>query len=205
MIIPTSGQWKERVKTHTICSAQFLMSTFCSMLRVLNIYFYVRWWVCGYYSVGGGSVDAHIQWELSMTPAACVQLDILFRTIQFPKIQKNGHTLTSPHLHYTNMQPNTKYRHTEKAQADPPCMLLPVTRTCFCEFYRQLHTTVSRIATLKAPEHWLFVQIQQCVGRTFCHTPHHICSYLSVCVLFYFICFVKYLNVYCWVYISGGM
>lgn len=43
------------------------------------------------------------------------------------------------------------HKHSAKAQwdsaADPPCVLLAVTPTCFCGFYRQLQTTVSRMAT----------------------------------------------------------
>lgn len=77
--------------------------------------------------------------------------------------------LTSPRLHSADRQWNPKYSSSEKAQTDPPCRLLSVTRTCFCEFYRQLHTAVSRIATLKARGHWAFVPTTVC-GKDF--LPH---------------------------------
>lgn len=78
---------------------------------------------------------------------------------------------------------NTQRRHSEKAQADPPCVLLLVTHTCFCGFYRQLHTNMSRIATLSDSEHCLFVRPQQCVGRIFSHTPHcvHLLNFIFIC------------------------
>lgn len=77
-------------------------------------------------------------------------------------------------------QQNTQQRHSEKAQADPPCMLMSVTLTCFCGFYRQLHTTMSRITTLKAPEHWPIVQPQCYVGRTqSLPLSLHLCLHIS--------------------------
>lgn len=76
--------------------------------------------------------------------------------VLYHEVSKNTQLQTHPPPPpppYTNTQRNTQHRHSEKAQADPPCALLPVTRTCFCGFYRQLHTNMSRIATLSASEH----------------------------------------------------
>lgn len=68
--------------------------------------------------------------------------------VSFQVVSKNTEVCPPP-----TPPPLDKLSRSEKAQADPPCMLLSVTLTCFCGFYRQLHTNVSRIATLKAPEH----------------------------------------------------
>lgn len=65
----------------------------------------------------------------------CVQVDMLSHAVWFPKIQRNGPTLTSPPPPpYTQTHRQTLSAGTEKAQADTPCMLLPVTRACFCGF-----------------------------------------------------------------------
>ncbi|XP_054892894.1 transcription regulator protein BACH2-like [Poeciliopsis prolifica] len=54
----------------------------------------------------------------------------------------------SPHTIVTTstLHKHSQNRNSEKAEGDPTCLLLAVTRTCFCGFYRQLHTVRSRIA-----------------------------------------------------------
>lgn len=79
-------------------------------------------------------------------PEPCVWANMVFQTMWFPKIQR----CDPPQLTSTPEHPSL-HKHSAKAQwdsaADPSCVLWAVTPTCFCEFYRQLQTTVSRMAT----------------------------------------------------------
>lgn len=61
---------------------------------------------------GWGLVDAHTHWLSSMSSVPCVQVNMLFHTMWFPKIQRYGPTLSPP----TPTLTSTLHKHSAQTQ-----------------------------------------------------------------------------------------